>query len=502
MYKVLVAEDEAILREGVSEELTETGLFVVDTAINGQEALKLALDNRYDAMILDIRMPKVDGMELLKKLYEEKDEAIKVIMSGYTDFGYAKKGIEYGIADYVVKPLSPDGIRRMGKKLFTMIEAKEKKKQHLELLEAEVEDNRFALRDMMFYRIINGEYEGEAIAEMLAAQGIVLGDDGIYIVLVHHIGEVDGLLQDMGAYMFRITADIVALVLKTDEEPRAMERLLHELLAVSGEDAICAVGEEYSGVEHLQDAYITADEALKYALLLGKTGIIWYSDIKSNGSNIYLDEMEFRSLLGLLKEKELIRWVDRLFEDIPLNAARQDYYSLALYIAMLCQNNVRRLSAEKVSMVLNYENVLKARTLQKIKAWTFDVIATACREINENTWRRSALEVEKTKQYIEEHLSEDISMGRLAKNVYLSQNYLGRLFIEKIGLSISEYINRRRIERACELMRDGDALICEIADTVGIHDPNYFSLLFKKIMGIAPKEYKSRAAAQERVRNL
>ena len=191
-----------------------------------------------------------------------------------------------------------------------------------------------------------------------------------------------------------------------------------------------------------------------------------------------------------------------MFEEIPENASPQDYYSLAIYIAMLCQNNVRKLSAERAHMSVDYEAVLRMRTRKEIKAWVGRLLDMACDQLAGNTRQRGLLEVEKTKTYIDEHLSEDISMADLAKNAYLSPNYLGKIFMEKVGMSISEYINMRRIERACELIRQGNAKIYEIAEMVGIRDPNYFSALFKKIQGLSPSEYKSLIGTQEREKKV
>ena len=124
MYKLLIAEDEVILREGVSEELTEMGLFEIDTACNGVEALTKAMAKDYDAILLDIRMPKMDGMELLEKLQAAGNDSIKFIMSGYAEFDYAQKGIKFGVSDYIVKPLTPDKIHSIGEKIYQMIEQK------------------------------------------------------------------------------------------------------------------------------------------------------------------------------------------------------------------------------------------------------------------------------------------------------------------------------------------------------------------------------------------
>ncbi|MDD4189251.1 MAG: response regulator [Eubacteriales bacterium] len=494
MFKLLVAEDEAILREGVRDELRSTGFFAVDTAANGEEALALALKNEYDAIILDIRMPKLDGMKLLAKLAEENNEAFKIIMSGYSDFIYAKKGIQYGVSDYVVKPLSPDGIRKMGEKLYRMIHDRNEEKHQVKLLEAQVQDTLPVFCDMIFSRMISGEYSSSAAEEKLSAQGVKFEQGGLRAVIIFPVNEN----ERPDKTVFRVSVDSAVAIFGEQEETALS--YARDFIDKSPPGAICAISDEQSGPERLRDAYLNAEEALKYAQLLEMSGTIFYGDIKSTGSNIYLDELDFRVMLGFSKKEELISSMDRLFEDIPLNTARQDYYSLAIYIAMLCQNNVFRLSPLFCRKAIDFEEVLKARTLKSIKAWTFGVISWACDQISELTQRRSGLEVEKTKQYIEEHLSEDISMADLAGNAYLSPNYLGKLFMERLGISVSEYINRRRIEKACEAIRGGNAKIYEIAESVGIRDPNYFSSLFRKIMGISPKEYRSLICAQEQVR--
>lgn len=498
MYKVLLVEDEEILREGVSEELETMGVFAVDTAANGVEALERTAECPYDAIIMDIRMPKMDGMELLKALHEAKNDAVKVIMSGYADFHYAQKGIEYGVADYVVKPLPPDRICSMGEKIHAMLQERQEKNEQEALLRVKAEGYTPIWGDMIFTRMVNGEYSGEETENRLRAHDMVFGEDPITVVLLYPVKEGERPGAEEGA-VFRISADTVAVVLQKEED--AAVEFARQYAETCG-GIICAVGSEQTGSERLKEAYMNAEEALRYAQLMERSGVIRNGDVKSSGSNIFLDELELRMLLALAKKEELKEWVGRLFEEIPLEASRQEYYSLAIYIAMVCQKNVRRLSAEKASIVIDYENVLKLRTRKEMRVWMEALVDTACDQIRGNARHRSALEVEKTKTYIDEHLSEDISMTALAKNAYLSPNYLGKLFYEKLGMSISEYINMRRMERACELIRCGNAKIYEIAEMVGIRDPNYFSSIFKKVIGVSPKEYKSFVGAQEREERL
>ena len=499
MYKLLLAEDEVILREGVSEEIADMGYFSVDTASNGEEAFEMAQKNDYDAIILDIKMPKMDGMQLLKKLHEIQNDSIKIIMSGFADFNYAKKGIEYGVSDYVVKPLDPERIRQMGEKLFDMVDRRQREREQVEVLKEKLMDAKPIRTDMIFCRMVNNEYTGAETEKKLKAEGVFFDEKPLRVLLIYPVREDERPEADR--FTFKITADTAALVF-TEEETQIEQFAKKYCSRYPKRALICAISNEQNGAERLKEAYVSAEEALAYAQLLEKKGVIHYNEVKSTGCNIFVDELKFRMQLCLAKDKELKEWIDQMFNEFPVAARSQDFYSFAIYIAMLCQNNVRKLSAEKANMIIDYKAVLRMKTLTEFKTWTNEVIETACILMSDNTRKRSILEVEKTKAYIDEHLSEYITMSDLAKHAYLSSNYLGKIFQETLGMSVSEYINTSRIERACELIRSGNTRLYEIAGMIGIRDPNYFSSLFKKIVGITPKEYKSLVGAQERTKKV
>ena len=90
--------------------------------------------------------------------------------------------------------------------------------------------------------------------------------------------------------------------------------------------------------------------------------------------------------------------------------------------------------------------------------------------------------------YIEEHLDESLDFNDVAQQYSFSPNYFRKLFKDVTGLSPVAYVNRLRIVRACEYMQKDGMSIQEAAQRVGIYDLNYFSRLFKKIMGCTPRK--------------
>ena len=109
--RILIVEDEVMIREGLAKLIkSHTGHTVAGEASNGQEGLNLALRLRPELVITDIRMPVMDGLQMIEKLHDMNLNTRAVILSGYSEFEYAKKAIYYGVEDYLLKPLAAEDI--------------------------------------------------------------------------------------------------------------------------------------------------------------------------------------------------------------------------------------------------------------------------------------------------------------------------------------------------------------------------------------------------------
>ncbi|MGN1040350.1 MAG: response regulator, partial [Candidatus Fimimonas sp.] len=110
MYKMMIVDDEYLVRLGISETIdwASYGVEIVDTAVNGKEGLEKILQQKPDVVISDIKMPVMDGTQLVKALNEQNYDGIVVILSGYNDFQYAKDTLEMGVFKYVLKPIDND----------------------------------------------------------------------------------------------------------------------------------------------------------------------------------------------------------------------------------------------------------------------------------------------------------------------------------------------------------------------------------------------------------
>ena len=125
MFTMLVVDDERLLADGMKRTIDELGLFQTFSAQSGLAALEIIEGQKIDAMLLDIAMPEMNGIELMKRLRERTDHPATIIISGYEEFDYAKQALSYGAVDYVLKPVDQDDVREMAKRLHELVGERE-----------------------------------------------------------------------------------------------------------------------------------------------------------------------------------------------------------------------------------------------------------------------------------------------------------------------------------------------------------------------------------------
>jgi len=115
LIKIIIVDDEKMIREGLVKTMPwqQMGIEVVGSADNGRTALELAIDKKPHIILTDIRMPKMDGIEFLKRIKEEVPKAKVLIISGYDDFKYAQQALKYGATDYILKPINVEELQKV-----------------------------------------------------------------------------------------------------------------------------------------------------------------------------------------------------------------------------------------------------------------------------------------------------------------------------------------------------------------------------------------------------
>lgn len=373
MYKVLIADDELLLLEGIRDFIDWKALDseVVYTATNGNDALKYLKENLVDILITDIRMPGVDGIGLARYIYESKIPTKVIFLTSYPSFEYMKSGMNYGIDAYVLKDDYMDELEPVIKKVIS------KFPYHNKVLNEYV--NLFILR-------------------------------------------------------------------------RGSQKDKEEFLSLwKNSEYICML--------------IKLDTDKRFDFSQAVTEIV---ENNFKGTNVIVNNLSVFEYLCLLPA--------------DLNDLNEKCEKTVLDIENECQANCKIGISNKCGDILN----LHERLIEIDDAVNNISISGVMyfKNIISNNLIKKAVDV------IEHHYGEPISLSWVANKVGVSASYLSRKFNDEEGCTITEFINRVRINNAVRLLQSTDMLVYEVAEKVGIVDPAYFTNTFKKYVGISPQKYK------------
>lgn len=183
MYKVMIVDDELLILDGLKKliDWEKLGLNIVNTAVNGEDAVEKFISNPVDIIITDINMPKMNGLKLIKNIKNINSKTKFIILSGYDEFEYAKEAIPLGIENYILKPINEEELESTLKNTIDKLDS------NLELPILEEEKLRI-LKDNILYRWINGDISSYELKEREFILGISL-DFSKYLVSILKLKE-------------------------------------------------------------------------------------------------------------------------------------------------------------------------------------------------------------------------------------------------------------------------------------------------------------------------
>ncbi|WP_068498481.1 response regulator [Paenibacillus kribbensis] len=169
-YRVLIADDEPIIREGIRDcvDWTALGMEVADEAEDGEEALELAVRLDIDILLVDMNMPIMDGIELIRRLREERPECRCLIISGHDEFAYAQEAVRLGVEDYILKPVDAEQLHAALSRLSQRLGEERKRAAYVEQAAEQIQRNIPLLRQRFCLELLEGQHTGKDVMEQLA----------------------------------------------------------------------------------------------------------------------------------------------------------------------------------------------------------------------------------------------------------------------------------------------------------------------------------------------
>ncbi|ADG81488.1 response regulator transcription factor [Thermincola potens] len=523
MYNFMVVDDEQLERKAIQVIMERRGLpfKCVAEAGHGAEAVSKAAEQKPDLIFMDIQMPGMNGLEAAKKILETNPRCRVVFLTAYDQFEYARKGLQMGAADYLLKPVRPDILEETCRKVMESLEYERRKMTEHEQLQQELRQSRPMIQTALVYDLLYGNFynkEGfrdkneylnfefksalvmvisikspnnprpiqqacKSIKDFLAdipfAFVVPVGMDCIAFLWGHNMEQVELTLQDMKEMAYNLQQQV------------AQE---------TGLDSCIGIGWVYHDFADLYKSYREACSAVNLAnLLQGKNSVLHISECVR-----YYNNIPEYSLGAEKKLAELVlqgncegigECVQELYQAIFRSCSGNLIWAKARclqLLGVLCRvaADARADAEELVRINSNLVNeLLELNQLEELKGWMQKGFAEVTMLVKK-TWELSSNRVVKQVQdYVEQNLHKNITLEDICGVVYLNPQYFSRLFKKETGITFIEYLTRRRIERAKILLKEEGLSVSLTARKVGFADANYFSRVFCRLEGIPPSEY-------------
>jgi len=529
MYRIILVDDEDEVREGIKAKTSwkECGFELVGDFENGRDAWEAMEGLKPDAVITDICMPFMDGLELTRRVYESYRNVKVAIVTGFEDFDYAQRAIKLKVNDYLLKPLNSqeftDYLRRMKQEL----DEDHDRKQNLNRLQSQLHQSLPLLKERFLEKFSCGTTTGEERTAGIAAYA-----DGLrgpyYASIVGDLDEPGGVgalsdtdleLHRFGVYnimqeiiepeghgiVFRTRDHKVAAFLSVPESlsvleaerlaghvRRSVEKYLKRTLSIG-------IGRPAGSIAELPGSFREALSALDYRFMLGKNRTLSIQDVEFGRRTGYNPDNEWeKKLISAMRtgSRECVsKAIKSGISELKSSGLSADevYGHLNKLIAALI-NWVAETGLEPESAPGNesFSVVRGLSTLDDIEAW----LAGKCgRILAELSAKRSSVthtQMLEAERYIgEQFMNEDLTLTDVCGHLYMSTSYFSSLFKQHTGTTFVEYLTRLRIDRAKQLLSITSHKTYEIALKVGYGDPHYFSVIFKRHTGMTPKEYRA-----------
>ena len=532
-HNILIVDDEQLIRQGLRVRIEYLGIDVdeIFEAENGLMALRLQEEHPIDVVITDIRMPDMDGLELIQEMQKKNNQIKFVVLSGYAEFSYAETAIRLGVKAYLLKPVSNDDLKAAFDKAYKEMEQTASVRQEVQMKKRMDREKQVYQQEKALNALFSSQEAGAVTREQLCKlcgydeKMWAGGAESVLYLAILHINK-----ESFEHQRFRpVDHELVRFMIRNifEEIQAPCEKLLVNSLSDTRQMYGIFIGDDKkklrmeveriylrmrSVLEKKMGIYLTigvsrcrsqlegketseARQALKQRIIYGKANIYFYEDIR------ILGEQEFPvSQLHLLEqyiEHNEIFKVKNLVQEIFSEELVKKYGSAYLRIMWIRILNLLlhhyerrgRNAAEIEKMLQNYNLLDRIQSLQEIRQKIIEMVME-CVSTESVADANARSKIQMAIGYIQEHFAENLTVNVLAEHYGMSPNYFSSMFKKEMSRSAVNYITELRINQARELLYHSELSVVDISKKVGYEDSQYFFRVFKKYLGMTPLQYR------------
>ena len=554
MYRVVIADDEKIIRMGLRSiiDWEAQGFTIVGEASNGSEVLRAIEDYAPDVTLIDIRMPRISGLDAIKTARESGFSGRFIVLSGYSDFEYAQTAINYNVTSYLTKPVDTDKLIEVLARIKDELDAEEEARQSKDdfmskarkqllrgLLTGELklsdnEKNDLNLNHRSYQVIFCEKYSLNAADQSYNLSDLLrvtnqneteienISLDGRNVILLkgdHPIKKLNLMIDkfsgelppEKNSPLDSIFIACGSVVSEADEISRsyneALEMLLHRFFSDKNQHTML-----YSDYHHTGDDDNVAESTIDTDNI--KTAPVDSNDTTAaNSDNTAQDISSSLSPADKqhLREEKINEYSTLLVNNIQVfnrNKIAETLKKLQdeLYSAPLSIRDEKDLLVDIYLKIKEKLMVLFSQTeipfMANSEAISFIMNSHYLHEIvlflteqfdmvmtSIGYSSRDSI-IDDVIYYIEHNYQSNITLENIAPLFGYNSSYLGKIFSKKLGTNFNSYLDNVRVDHAKEILLGTKIQVYKVAEMVGYKNVDYFHIKFKKNTGISPAEYR------------
>ena len=502
MYSILIVDDEKIERRGIKFLLKQIGVKLeIYEASNGKAALEFLQKNNVDILFTDIKMPFMDGIQLINEVKKNNMKNKIVIFSGYEEFEYAKFAAKMGVLNYILKPVDPkefeETILRIIKDINKENEEKNRKIKNIDFM-----------KEHILYSLVNGMKYEELMHKTKNIMDLDFLKSYNRMFLIEFNcdffgeSEVDfeKFIHEKIGYEFQYLnlnlRQALLIFNKMDNDINKIKEIgiyiHHVVYDKFGMNCYLSIGQEIKDIRDISECFRKMELTMERKF--------YYTD-----TYVFMDDEDFKNPEDVSD--------DNIIQSIKQDIKLKNIDNLKKDFNLLCSKYSKENSISQIYLKFTFSEILKElyKSMKDIKESDFkediarlyrstdftnviSVVNSYIDKMSQCETNNTSLvhkEIESVKKFILENYEKDLSVDTLASNVCLAPSYLSYVFKKETGQNISKYIKACRMNKAKDLLENSYDKIVNISYAVGYRNVSYFCQSFREYFGISPQKYRN-----------
>jgi two-component system, response regulator YesN len=507
MYKVIIIDDEDIVRAGIRTLINwnEINFDVCAEGKDGRDGLQKILQFNPHLVLVDIKMPGLSGLEVIKESKERGFNGQFIILSGYSEFEYAKTAISLGVKEYLLKPIDERELLNVVKNIYKEIQDNEGlTSYHL--------NNEEKGRKELLRQILLNLKEKNKLEEKIALYKLDLSSEIFCAAIVQErelmngyveplfYEKVEELLIGIDAYVDKVLMEERIVLIchglgykkLTDMLRKGNERVNRKY----GGNFLITIGHDVTNWYDLCYSYEFAKYLLEHEFLFDKQQILSIDMIheqRESGSNVSVD------LLGMLIEAGNLEGIKESVNHLKNYYREHLIKESEIKVQVLCNLMLLKTRIEKkygadkcktIDEAMMSEKILGMNELNELLNYYCYIMEHTCREVSSGMDTNSV--IKRVYYYMEKNYDKDLKLENIARLFHYNSAYLGKIFHREIGETFNNSLDFIRITNAKRFLEETNMKVYQISEAVGFGNIDFFYQKFKKYESISPKEYKKK----------